>query len=82
MVFAGNEYESIGKLCNATGLVIGYVETCENHPESDHLHICNVNIGSETVQILCGAPNVQAGEKVGRSMGQTHPEPELSKRQN
>lgn len=64
MVFTGNEYESIGKLCNATGLVVGYVETCENHPESDHLHICNVNIGSETVQILCGAPNVKAGEKV------------------
>ncbi len=64
MVFAGNEYESIGKLCNATGLVVGYVETCENHPESDHLHICNVNLGSETVQILCGAPNVKAGEKV------------------
>lgn len=64
MVFAGNEYESIGKLCNATGLVVGYVETCENHPESDHLHICNVNLGNETVQILCGAPNVKAGEKV------------------
>lgn len=64
MVFAGNEYESIGKLCNATGLVVGYVETCENHPESDHLHICNVNLGSETVQILCGAPNVKAGIKV------------------
>lgn len=64
MVFAGNEYESIGKLCNVTGLVVGYVETCEPHPESDHLHICNVNLGNETVQILCGAPNVKAGIKV------------------
>lgn len=64
MVFAGNEYESIGKLCNATGLVVGYVETCKKHPESDHLNVCNVNLGNETVQILCGAPNVKAGEKV------------------
>lgn len=64
MVFAGNEYESIGKLCDAKGLVVGYVETCYNHPESDHLHVCSVNIGSETIQILCGAPNVKAGEKV------------------
>ena len=64
MVFAGNEYESIEKLCNAKGLVVGYIEDCVNHPESDHLHICKVNIGSETVQILCGAPNVAKGQKV------------------
>ena len=64
MVFAGNEYESIGKICNATGLVVGYIEDCVAHPNSDHLHICKVNIGKEVVQILCGAPNVAKGEKV------------------
>lgn len=64
MVFAGNEYESIEKLSKATGLVVGYVETCENHPESDHLHICNINLGEKIVQILCGAPNIKAGIKV------------------
>ncbi|KAA6324324.1 Phenylalanine--tRNA ligase beta subunit [termite gut metagenome] len=47
------------------GLVIGEVLTCEDHPNSDHLHITTVNLGSgEPVQIVCGAPNVAAGQKV------------------
>ncbi|MCR4765411.1 MAG: phenylalanine--tRNA ligase subunit beta [Bacteroidaceae bacterium] len=47
------------------GLVIGEVLTCEPHPNSDHMHVTNVNIGSgEPVQIVCGAPNVAAGQKV------------------
>ncbi len=45
-------------------LVVGEVISCENHPNSDHLHICQVDIGEKTVQIVCGAPNVQAGIKV------------------
>lgn len=61
MVFAGNEYESISKLCNAQGLVIGKVLECVNHPDSDHLHICQVDIGDSIKQIVCGAPNVRAG---------------------
>lgn len=59
MVFAGNEYESISKLCEADGLVIGRVIECIDHPDSDHLHICQVDIGSEIKQIVCGAPNVK-----------------------
>ena len=47
------------------GLVIGEVLTCEMHPNSDHLHVCSVNIGeAEPSQIVCGAPNVAAGQKV------------------
>lgn len=46
------------------GIVIGKILTCEPHPESDHLHLCQVDLGSETVQIVCGAPNVAAGETV------------------
>ncbi len=47
------------------GIVIGEVMTCETHPNSDHMHICNVNLGEgEPVQIVCGAPNVAAGQKV------------------
>ena len=47
------------------GLVIGEVLTCEEHPNSDHLHITTVNLGDgEPVQIVCGAPNVAAGQKV------------------
>ena len=47
------------------GLVIGEVLTCEMHPNSDHLHITTVNVGGEApLQIVCGAPNVAAGQKV------------------
>ena len=47
------------------GIVIGEVLTCEPHPNSDHMHITTVNLGSgDPVQIVCGAPNVAAGQKV------------------
>ena len=47
------------------GLVIGEVLTCEDHPNSDHLHITTVNLGDGSpVQIVCGAANVAAGQKV------------------
>lgn len=48
------------------GLVIGEVLTCVPHPNSDHMHVTTVNLGDggEPVQIVCGAPNVAAGQKV------------------
>ncbi len=47
------------------GLVIGEVLTCEEHPNSDHLHVTTVNLGNgEPTQIVCGAANVAAGQKV------------------
>lgn len=47
------------------GLVIGRVLTCEPHPDSDHLHVTTVDLGEEApVQIVCGAPNVAAGQTV------------------
>lgn len=47
------------------GLVVAQVLTCEPHPNSDHMHVTTVKIGSEdSVQIVCGAPNVAAGQKV------------------
>ena len=64
MTKAGNEYDSAEKLINATKLVIGEVLECEMHPDSDHLHVCKVNVGSEVLQIVCGAPNVRTGLKV------------------
>lgn len=46
-------------------IVVGEVIECVDHPDSDHLHICQVNIGEEELsQIVCGAPNVKAGIKV------------------
>ena len=44
--------------------VIGHVEEKEKHPNADKLSICKVNVGEETLQIVCGAPNVEAGQKV------------------
>ncbi len=47
------------------GLVIGEVITCVEHPNSDHLHVTTVNVGAaEPLKIVCGAPNVAAGQKV------------------
>ncbi|KGR77667.1 YtpR family tRNA-binding protein [Ureibacillus sinduriensis] len=44
--------------------VIGHVEEKEKHPNADKLSICKVNVGDEVLQIVCGAPNVEAGQKV------------------
>jgi len=65
----GLEVESIEKFevikGGLHGIVIGEVLTCEEHPDSDHLHITTVNIGAETpLNIVCGAPNVRVGLKV------------------
>lgn len=47
------------------GLVVGHVLTCEPHPNSDHMHVCTVDLGQgDPSQIVCGAPNVAAGQKV------------------
>ncbi|NUQ16179.1 MAG: phenylalanine--tRNA ligase subunit beta [Flavobacteriales bacterium] len=47
------------------GVVVGAVRTCEKHPDADRLHICMVDLGQgDPVQIVCGAPNVAAGQKV------------------
>ena len=64
MTNVGNEYDSAEKLINATNLVVGEVLECEMHPDSDHLHICKVDVGNEILQIVCGAPNVRKGLKV------------------
>ena len=64
MTNVGNEYDSAEKLINATNLIIGEVLECEMHPDSDHLHVCKVNVGNEVLQIVCGAPNVRKGLKV------------------
>ncbi|HDA6712790.1 TPA: DUF4479 domain-containing protein [Staphylococcus aureus] len=44
--------------------VVGYVETKDKHPDADKLSVLNVNVGNDTLQIVCGVPNVEAGQKV------------------
>ncbi len=64
MVFSGNEYESINQICPSTNLVIGRVISKTPHPDSDHLNVCEVDLGDKTYQIVCGAPNVDTNQKV------------------
>lgn len=64
MTNIGNEYDSAKRLIEVSGLTIGKIIECEMHPDSDHLHICKVDVGNEVLQIVCGAPNARAGIKV------------------
>lgn len=69
LTFSGLEIEGVDKVETIKGglehVVIAQVLTCEPHPNSDHLHITTVDVGSgEPLHIVCGAPNVAAGQKV------------------
>ena len=55
-------YECLDK--NLEKIVVGQIESIEKHPDAEKLIICQVNIGNETIQIVTGAPNVKAGDKV------------------
>lgn len=61
---AGLEVEGLIPMAVGTNLVIGHVLECQMHPNSDHLHVCKVDVGTHIDQIVCGAPNVAAKQKV------------------
>lgn len=63
MTMAGLEVEEVAPVAPAfSGIVVARVLTCVDHENSDHLHVCTVDVGeAEPVQIVCGAPNVRAG---------------------
>lgn len=75
LTLTGLEVEEVYKSgSDLTGVVVGKVQTSEKHPNADKLSICTVNTGSETVQIICGAPNVAAGQTVAvATVGSTLP---------
>ena len=58
------EIEGVDRVAKGTNLVIGYVKTKEKHPDSDHLNCLTVDVGDEVLDIVCGAPNVDAGQYV------------------
>ncbi len=65
MVMSGTGVEGMEDLgASLENVVVGRVLTCEKHPNSDHLHVCTVDVGDETLNIVCGAPNVAAGQLV------------------
>lgn len=59
----GVNIESV-KTYDIKNLVVGEVLECVPHPDSDHLHVTKINVGNETLQIVCGAPNMRQGLKV------------------
>ena len=62
---SGIEVEGVEKKSEGLkGIVIGHVVEREPHPNADKLNVCQVDLGNETVQIVCGAPNVDKGQKV------------------
>lgn len=62
---SGIEVEGIEYLApKSENIVVGYVKSCEKHPDADKLNLCQVDVGEESLQIICGAPNVGAGQKV------------------
>ncbi len=66
LTMLGLELEDIRRPYDAiSSIVVGHVVSCDNHPESDHLHVCKVDAGQgELLDIVCGAPNVAAGQRV------------------
>ncbi|MCH5281865.1 MAG: phenylalanine--tRNA ligase subunit beta [Lachnospiraceae bacterium] len=65
MTLSGTKVEGFEQLDkNLSKIVVGQIEKIERHPDADKLIICQVNIGTETIQIVTGAPNVKEGDKV------------------
>jgi len=66
MTLSGTKVEGFKELdSELEKIVVGRVLTCEKHPDSDHLHVCTVDVGNGSpLQIVCGAPNVAAGQLV------------------
>ncbi|MDO4500233.1 MAG: phenylalanine--tRNA ligase subunit beta [Erysipelotrichaceae bacterium] len=64
VIKAGFEVEEVATLGYGTNLVVGKVIECHDHPDSDHLHVTKTDIGTEVLDIVCGAPNCREGLKV------------------
>lgn len=65
MTLSGTKVEGFEKLdADLEKIVVGQILSIERHPDADKLIICQVNVGTETVQIVTGAPNVKEGDKV------------------
>ena len=74
MVMTGTAVEGVAQTGEQfDNVVVGMVLECREHPNSDHLHICMVDVGQEEpLQIVCGAPNVRAGMRVAAALDGAH----------
>ena len=65
LIMAGLEVDAVDTVgSDFEGFVTGHVARVERHPNADRLSLCSVDVGTETLQIICGAPNVAVGQKV------------------
>lgn len=74
MIMTGTAVEGVEKTgTQFDNVVVGYVVSCVAHPNSDHLHVCMVDVGGEApIQIVCGAPNVHEGMRVAAALDGAH----------
>ena len=74
MVMSGTGVEGVEDVGGAfDGVVAARVLTCQDHPDSDHLHVCTVDVGQQApLQIVCGAPNVASGQLVPVALAGAH----------
>lgn len=74
MIMTGTAVEGVDKTGEQfDNVVVGLVVSCVDHPNSDHLHVCMVDVGGEEpIQIVCGAPNVRAGMRVAAALDGAH----------
>ncbi|MEJ2534584.1 MAG: phenylalanine--tRNA ligase subunit beta, partial [Gammaproteobacteria bacterium] len=64
LTMAGLEVDAVEPVAPALdGIVVGEVTRCDPHPDADKLSVCDVAVGDEILQIVCGAPNVHQGMK-------------------
>ena len=62
LTMAGLEVDGVEAAAKQfSGVVVGRIETADQHPDADKLRVCQVSDGSETFQVVCGAPNARAG---------------------
>ena len=65
LVMAGLEVDGVDTVgSDFEGFVVGHVARVDRHPNADRLSLCTVDVGGESLQVICGAPNVAAGQKV------------------
>ena len=75
LTMTGLEFEGAKELGkDLRCVVVGHILSCERHPDADRLSVCTVDVGENTVTIVCGAPNVEAGQNVAVALpGSTLP---------
>ena len=65
LTMAGLEVSGVDdKATSMNGVYVGYVESISEHPNADRLKVCGVDVGDEVLEIVCGAPNVEVGQKI------------------